>query len=52
MKKVLLQFLVSLAVFFVVLFALSRVDWLSVFHVQSTSVEDKLREMYWDCRGR
>lgn len=48
MKKVLLQFLVSATMFSVVLFAFSRVNWLSVFHIQSTSVEEKLGEMYWD----
>lgn len=48
MKKVFLQFLVSLATFLVVLFGFSRVDWLSVFHIRNTSVEEKLGEMYWD----
>lgn len=48
MKKVLLQFLVSVATFLVVLFAFSRVDWLSVFRIHNTSVEEKLGEMYWD----
>lgn len=48
MRKVFFQFVVSLATFLAVLFAFSRVDWLSVFRIQNTSVEEKLGEMYWD----
>lgn len=47
MKKVLLQFLVSVLLFGMVLFSFSRVDWLSVLHIRETVIEEKLGELYW-----
>lgn len=48
MKKLLYQSLVSILIFVSVLFAFSRVDWLSVFHLRETIIEEKIGELYWD----
>lgn len=47
MKKVCVEFSVSLLLFLAVLFAFSRVDWLSVFRLERTSVAARLSETYW-----
>ena len=47
-KKILLQSLVSVVLFLAVLFSFSRVDWLSVFDLLETVIEEKLGDMYWD----
>lgn len=47
-KKILLQSLVSVVLFLAVLFSFSRVDWLSVFDLRETVIEEKLGDMYWD----
>lgn len=48
LRKTLSQATVSVAVFAVVLFGFSRVDWLNVFGLKETVVEDKLGELWWD----
>ena len=52
MKKVIGQFAVSVLIFGVVLFGFSRVDWLDVFHLHHTVIEEKLGKMYWDLFSR
>ena len=47
MQKVIRQSLVSLLLFAGVWFALSQVDWMRLFGLHRTVVEDKLGEMYW-----
>lgn len=47
-KKILLQSMVSILLFIAVLFSFSRVDWLSVFDLHQTVVEEKLGDMYWE----
>ena len=48
MIKILKQALVSLLLFGAVLFGFSRVNWLSVFHLERDVVEEKLGKLYWD----
>lgn len=52
MKKVIGQFAVSALIFGVVLFGFSCVDWLSVFNLKHTVIEEKLGKMYWDLFSR
>lgn len=47
-KKIFLQSIVSAMLFLIVLFSFSRVDWLSVFDLRETVIEEKLGDMYWD----
>lgn len=47
MRKVLIQFTIALLLFGTVLFSFSQVDWLTVFHLRETVIEDKLGELYW-----
>lgn len=48
MKKVLLQAFLALFLFFAVLYGFSRVDWMSVFRIDSASIEKRLGKAYWD----
>lgn len=48
MKTILKQALVSILLFGGVLFSLSRVDWLAVFHLKENIIEEKLGKLYWD----
>src|SRR5437868_5936236 len=49
MKKVLAQFLIIVALFFVVWLALSKINWVSVLHIKkaSHSTEEKLGKLIW-----
>lgn len=51
-QKIIRQALVSLFIFAAVLFAFSRVDWMNVFGLHHTIIEEKLGEMYWDLFSR
>lgn len=51
-QKIIRQSLVSLLVFLAVLFAFSRVDWMNLFGLRHTIIEEKLGEMYWDLFSR
>lgn len=48
MMKILKQALVSLLLFATVLYGFSRVNWLSVFHLEEDVIEEKLGKIYWD----
>lgn len=48
MMKILKQALVSLLLFAAVLYGFSRVNWLSVFHLEGDVVEEKLGKLCWD----
>lgn len=47
MKKICFQSLVMLAAFATTLFLFSRVNWLSVFHLDSRLIEEKVGNLYW-----
>ena len=47
-KKIFLQSIVSAMLFLIVLFSFSRVDWLSVFVLGETVIEEKVGDMFWD----
>lgn len=48
MSKVIIQALISCAVFLAVLFGFAQVDWLSVLQLNNGSLEKKLGDIYWD----
>ncbi|MBI3235188.1 MAG: M48 family metallopeptidase [Bacteroidetes bacterium] len=50
MSKILFQGLTIVLLFFAVLFGLSQIDWMSVFHVKQVteSTEKKLGDLFWD----
>ncbi len=48
LRKTLMQAAVSVAVFGAVLFGFSCVDWLNVFGLRKTVVEDKLGALWWE----
>lgn len=48
MKTILKQAFVSILLFGGVLFSLSRVDWLAVFHLKEDIIEEKLGKVYWE----
>ena len=47
-QKVIRQSLVSLLVFVAVLFAFSRVDWMELFGLHRSIIEEKLGDVYWE----
>jgi predicted Zn-dependent protease len=50
MKKLLLQFLAILIIFYATWFALNSIDWMHIFNVEQTTkkTEEKLGDFYWD----
>lgn len=50
MRKVIFQLIVTIALFFAVWFALSKVDWMTIFKVEQVSktTEEKLGDLFWD----
>ncbi len=50
MKKLFLQGLIIIALFFFTWFILKRVDWITLFKVEKTTekMEEKLGELFWD----
>lgn len=48
MKKVIIQSLISIVTFCAVWWGISQVNWLSVFHLEETVMEEKIGEFYWD----
>lgn len=50
MKKAILQALLMTAIFFLSWFALSKIDWMTLFKVKKAteSTEEKLGELFWD----
>lgn len=50
MKKLLIQVLVSLILFFALWLGLRNVNWVSIFHIEqaSNSSEEKLGDFFWD----
>ena len=47
MKKVVVQALVSCAIFVMVLFGFAQINWLSVLSLNDGLLEKKLGDMYW-----
>lgn len=47
-QKVIRQSLVSLLVFVAVLFAFSRVDWMELFGLHRSIIEERLGDVYWE----
>ncbi len=47
-QKVIRQLLVSLLVFAAALFAFSRVDWMELFGLHRSIIEEKLGDVYWE----
>jgi len=50
MRKTILQGLITTALFFSMWFALSQIDWITVFRVQKATkkTEEKLGDLFWD----
>lgn len=47
MEKVIRQAVVSVVIFFAVLFGFSRIDWMSLFNLDGLKIEERLGDMYW-----
>ncbi len=50
MKRVLFQGLVTITLFFAILFVLNQIDWMRILNVKhvSNTIDEKLGELYWD----
>ena len=50
MRKLLVQLLIIVAVFFAVLWLFNRPNWMKIFHVEEVTqtTEEKLGKLYWD----
>lgn len=50
MKKIFIEIIVLITFFFAVWFALAKVDWITIFKVQTINnkTEEKIGDLYWD----
>jgi hypothetical protein len=50
MKKILIQGVITIALFFATWFLLIQIDWVAIFKIQKVTdeTEEKIGELFWD----